>query len=270
MEQMELDRKEADNGDGVEAVESDESVAAEEAAKRLTLAQKIVAIRKQCAGIGKEDIAMKIKPKNGGEGYNVTYKAHTIEGVLVAVRHLLNEHMVIVSPSLVERTYNGNRCDVVFDFTWECAESGETRVVRYAGADTDNGGKGFAKAGTNALKEHLKKFLLITDREDAKEETENLEHQTAETVSRKAAEKAKDDVRAMFHAWATNLTRAIKTSPDTKALAQLKRENVDQLSNPELPDVTRGHLNELFADRKKALEAFEADEQAEKNAETLK
>lgn len=268
MDQLELDREKTDNRDAVEAVESNEPPVAEEPTKPLSLAQKIVAIRKQCAGIGKEPIDFEYFDKKSGSKKNYSIQAHTIEGVLVAVRHLLNEHQVIVTPNLVERGYNGNRCDAIFDFIWECAESGDTRTIRYAGADIDNGGKGFAKAGTNALKEHLKKFLLITDRDDAKEETEHLEHQTAETVSRKAAEKARDDVRAMFHAWATNFTNAVKTCPDVKSLGALERENAEQMDNPDLPEVTRKHLKELCADRRAVLKEFEA-EAAKDNEETL-
>ena len=265
MEQVDVDSKAPDLGNGMAVADSPESVVAEESPE-LTLAQKIVAIRKECAGIGKEDISMQAKKKNG-DSYTINYKAHTIEGVLVAVRHLLNQYNVIVSPSLVERTYNGNRCDVVIDFVWECADTGTARTIRWAGSDTDYGGKGFAKAGTNALKEHLKKFLLITDRDDAKEETENLEHQTEEGMTRKAAQEAEEKVKAMFHTWAKTLKTSIMTCPDTAALTRLKRDNTEQLKNPDLPKVTKEFIEELFKDRNSALEAFEAD--ADKNAKEL-
>lgn len=267
MGQMVLDSKEPNTGTGVEDAKGTESAAAEEQTAELTLAKKIVAIRKECAGVGKEDISMQAKKKDGSGTYNISYQAHTIEGILVAVRHLLDRFRVIVSPTLVERTYNGNRCDVVIDFVWECADSGDTRTVRWAGADTDSGGKGFAKAGTNALKEHFKKFLLITDRDDQKEETENLEHQTEEGMTRKAAKEAEEKVRAMFHAWASNLTNAIKTCPSVKELDAMKRENLEQLDNPSLPEITKKYIETLFKDRRGTLKEFEAE--AANNEETL-
>ncbi len=254
MENLALDGREADQGDGVDGVVGLESADAGEDTEPLTLAQKIVAIRKQCAGIGKEPVTMKYQ--KDGKWVETTYPAHTIEGVLVAVRHLLNEHNVIITPSVVERVYNGNRCDVIIEFTWECVESGETRVVRWAGADTDKGGKGFAKAGTNALKEHLKKFLLITDRDDAKEETENLEHQTAEQVSRSEVEAAKEKARQQFENLAKAWIANIKNAPDVAALKMLKREQTF-LDDPDLPGTTKQFLDKLYSERIAELEAGE-------------
>jgi hypothetical protein len=53
------------------------------------------------------------------------------------------------------------------------------------------------------LKEMLKKTFLITDREDAKEETEVVEHQTEEGIRRSQVEKTEEEKRKAQHAWAS-------------------------------------------------------------------
>jgi hypothetical protein len=99
-----------------------------------------------------------------------TIKGHTVEAVLSEMRPLLSRYRVRLQPNLFERSYSGNRCDVLVDFTFSSLDDpSDTEVIRWAGSGTDDGDKGFSKAGTNALKEMLKKVFLITDRDDAKE-----------------------------------------------------------------------------------------------------
>lgn len=227
------------------------SASAEQNTKPLTLTQRMAAIRADASGVGKENITMEGLNKKG-EKFKYSFQAHTIEGILHGVRALLDEHGVWMEPNLVERTYNGNRCDVIFDFHFENVDDpSDKKVIRYAGADTDNGGKGFAKAGTNALKEMLKKVFLITDREDAKEETDSVEYTPTEGASRADVDKAKDERRAAIEQWAKALKMALEKADNLKDIQRLERENRDQLISEDLPEVTRNFFVELIEKRKK-------------------
>lgn len=206
----------------------------------------MAAIRTECAGITKEEIQMG----------TFKIKGHSIEGVLSEIRPLLDKHGVDITPGLVERTYTGNRCDVLVDFTFERTdESDEARVIRWAGAGTDNGDKAFAKAGTNALKEMLKKRFLVTDRADAAEAEEAVEHQTEDGTSRADLHKAREEKRAAIQQWAATFKSALENAQDGKDLDRLQRENRDQLADATLPEVTRTFFVELIQARKKALAA---------------
>lgn len=230
--------------------ESDEPAVREEDTKPLSLKQRMAAIRNECAGIGKDDIEM----MSADRSKKWKIKGHTVEAVLSEIRPLLDKHGVDITPQLVERTYNGNRCDVIVDFEFERTDDvDEKRVVRWFGADTDNGGKAAAKAGTNALKEMLKKRFLITDRDDAKEETDTVEHQTEESASRAKLEAAKEAARANLEQWAKTFKSALESAKTADDVKRLERDNKDQLTSSDLPSVTRNFFVELIEKRKKEL-----------------
>lgn len=230
--------------------EGDESADAKENTRPRSLTQRMAAIRKAASGVGKERIKMTTK-----SGAEYTIQAHTIEGVLHGIRALLDEHGVWMEMNLVERHYQGNLCDAAFDFRFENMDDPEdVRTIRYAGAGTDNADKAFAKAGTNALKEMLKKTFLITDREDAKEEEDRVEHES-EGASRAKLNTAKEAARAALEKWAVSFKSAVENAPDVKSLDRLQRENRDQLASENLPDVTRTFFVDLIQRRKKALES---------------
>ncbi len=211
-----------------------------------TLTQRMAAIRDESYGIGKDNIKMKSKA-----GVEFTIKGHTVEAVLAEMRPLLSRHGVDLSPNLVERTYTGNRCDILVDFEFENVDDASDRkVIRWAGAGTDDGDKGFSKAGTNALKEMLKKLFLITDRDDAKEETESVEHKTENVGAQKALQSAQAQRGAAIQQWAKTFKAALETAPTPADVDRLKRENKEQLESEDLPDVTRQFFHELIAERK--------------------
>lgn len=209
-----------------------------------TLTQRMAAIRKDASGIGKEEITM--------GSYKI--KAHTIEGVLHGVRTLFDKHGVWMQPQLAERTYHGNRCDVLFDFYFENIDDADDRkVIRFAGAGTDNNDKGFAKAATNALKEMLKKVFLITDREDAKEEEDQVEYDSGDGASRAEVDKLSEQKRAAIEQWAKTFKHALMGAKDVASIQRLQRENKDQLVDESLPSVTRDFFIELIEKRKEEL-----------------
>lgn len=214
-----------------------------------TLTQRMAAIRKDASGIGKE--AIKMQSKSGSE---FTIAAHTIEGVLHGIRTLLDKHGVWMEPQLVSREFSGNRCDVMMDFHFESVDdSGDTKVVRWAGSGTDNSDKGFAKAGTNALKEMLKKVFLITDREDAKEEEDRTEYQSADAGNNAAMERQKETARKAIEQWAKAFKVALENAKTIEDVQRLQRENKDSLASEHTPDVTRTFFIELIESRKKEL-----------------
>jgi hypothetical protein len=209
----------------------------------LSLKQRLAAIRDECANIAKDKIKMG----------TFDIKGHTFEAVLSEVRPLLLKHGVDVTPNLAERTYTGNRCDVLIDFTFERTDdSDETRVIRWGGAGTDNGDKAFAKAGTNAVKEMLKKRFLITDREDAKEAEEAVEHKP-EGSGGAVVEKAKETAARALQQWASTFKAALESASTTKEIDRLRVENADQLADEHVPSVTRQFFFDLIQRRKAEL-----------------
>lgn len=235
--------------------------AAEVESKPLTLAQRLAAIRADSFGIGKDNIEMSYFDKKTGEKKKFNIKGHTVEAVLSEMRPLLEAAGVLLIPNLVERTYSGNRCDVIVAFEWENLDSpDDRRVIRWAGAGCDDGDKGFSKAGTNALKEHLKKLFLITDRDDAKEEEEKVEHKTDDGVRRGDMDKVKDQRKAAIRQWATTFKAAVESAKTDKDIDRLYRDNADQLAADDLEGVTKEFFAELKITAKGRLLAMaEAD-----------
>lgn len=256
-EVLDMDSQEPNHAGGMGVSHGDESPDSQEyTANRLTLSQRIAAIRKEAANVGKDDIKMKTKA-----GAEYTIKGHTIEAVLASIRPLLDKYQVLIMPSLESVAYNGNRCDVVYSWAWEALDNPEDmRVIRWPGADTDMGGKALAKAGTNSLKEMLKKTLQITDRDDNEEETKNVDYRSDEGLQRDAVEQAKEAARKNFEAWARTYIDGIKTKSTEEELKRFKAENASQLSDPELPAVTRKYIDQMYADRLAVLKEFETEE----------
>jgi hypothetical protein len=229
--------------------QSDEPAAANEDPKPapLSLKARMAAIREDAFGIGKDNIKMKSKA-----GVEFTIRGHTVEAVLSEMRPLFAKHGVDVTPNLVERTYSGNRCDILVDFTFERTDdSDESRVVRWAGAGTDDGDKGFSKAGTNALKEMLKKVFLITDRDDAKEEEDKVEHKPEGAIA--AVEAAKERAADSVVGWAATFKAALEKCRTKKEVGRLQAENAQRLTSPELPAVTKSFFNDLIDRLKREL-----------------
>lgn len=221
-----------------------------------SLKQRMAAIRDECFGIGKQDI--KMDTKSGG---SFTIKGHTFEAVLSEIRPLLAKHGVDMTPNLVERVYNGNRCDILVDFIFERTDDGdEARTIRWAGCGVDNGDKAFAKAGTNAVKEMLKKRFLVTDRDDAKEEEEKVEHRTDTDIGRERAEQARAAQEKTLQRWASTFKAALERAASEADVKGLERENKEQLTDESLPAITRQFFVDLIQRRKREIELKAAEQ----------
>src|SRR4051812_48531483 len=107
---MDMDSAPTNTRERVAVSEGDEPAVASEAAAPLSLVQRLAAVRADCDSIGKQDIRME------KDGKSWTIKGHTVEAILSEVRPLLAKYGVGVTPQLVERSYQGNRCDVIVDF----------------------------------------------------------------------------------------------------------------------------------------------------------
>ena len=214
----------------------------------MTLSQRMAAIRDECNGIKKDAI------KKEKDGKSWTEKGHIVEVILSEFRPLLSKYDVDMTPNLIERTYTGNRCDVIVDFEFERLDDPtDRRTIRWAGAGTDNGDKAFAKAGTNAMKEMIKKRFLVTDRDDAKEETESVPHETEGGASKRELADAKESRRSALEQWAKAFKMALEKSTDLKDIQRLERENREHLISEDLPEVTRTFFIELIEQRKTAI-----------------
>lgn len=214
--------------------------------KSLTLAQRMAAVRADAHSIGKQDIEMSYEDPKTNVRKTYTIKGHTVEAVLSEMRPLLVKHGVGLTPMLRERAYNGNRCDVLIDFEFQNLEDeSQVKVIPWAGAGTDKGDKGFSKAGTNALKEMLKKVFLVTDRDDAKEEEEKVEHETEGGASRGDLQRAQEQRKAAIRQWASTFKAAIENAKTEKEIDRLYRDNSDQLDADDLEPVTKQFFDEL-------------------------
>lgn len=255
LEGLDLDSQTTDTAERMGVAEGAEPVAPhEDTPAPLTLSQRLAVIRADSFGIGKDNIKMSYFDKKTGEKKEYTIKGHTVEAVLSEMRPLLDAAGVLVVPNLFERTYSGNRCDVLVDFEWESLDdSADRRTIRWAGAGTDDGDKAFSKAGTNALKEHLKKLFLITDRDDAKEETESVPHDTGEGASRRDVENLKEDKRALQEQWAKAVKLALEKAQTQKDVQRIELDNKNQLTDATLPEVTRSFFIDLIVRRKAEL-----------------
>lgn len=224
------------------------ATAGEPAEPARSLKQRLAAIRAQSFGIGKDNIKM----FSNRTQKEFTIKGHTVEAILSEMRPLLDEFEIDLWPYLIERTYAGNRCDVVIDWTFErLDDSDEKRVIRWAGAGTDDGDKGFSKAGTNCLKEMLKKTFLITDRDDAREEEEKVEHKPEGASAQ--VEKAKEIAARALQQWATAFKAALENASTAKEIDRLRQDNAEQLADENLPPVTRQFFVDLIQKRKAEL-----------------
>lgn len=236
-----------DQRERVAVAEGAEPAPAEQAAEapRLNIIQRMAKIRDECDAIGKQDIRME------KDGKAWTIKGHTVEAVLSEIRPLFTKHGVGITPNLIERSFRGNACDVIVDWRFDALDDLRDReTVRWGGTGTDNGDKAFSKAGTNCVKEMLKKVFLVTDRDDAKEEEDKVEHKTDSEVSREQTEHLKRQRASAIQQWAKVFKTALESAQSGKEIDQLKRENREQLDSEDLPEITRTFFNDLIIERR--------------------
>jgi hypothetical protein len=98
-------------------------------------------------------------------GWNKHFKYHfvTDADVADAVRERLAAERIAFFASMVNHTKTGDHTEAVFEFTFVCADTGETMKCQWAGEAIDKQDKGLSKAATSAEKYFLlKTFMLST------------------------------------------------------------------------------------------------------------
>lgn len=262
MVKRKVDDVDADDAEGVGIPKSDGAVENEKdtptdevETEPLTLLEKFAAIRAECISFDKEEIEMKTK---AGVKYKI--QAHTIEGILSGVRPLLDRYRILLLPELKERSDNGNRCDVRVQFDFIDLDATDDRItIQWAGSGTDNADKGFAKAGTNALKEVLKKVFLITDREDVKSDEDNEEFKKDGGTSTSEAAALREEGRRALEGWADSFRLLLQTARTVAEVKDLERQHREALSNKNLPSTTRAFFAQNIARLKETLPATEEE-----------
>jgi hypothetical protein len=105
----------------------------------------------------------------------------------------------------------------------------------------------------------LKKRFLITDRDDAKEEEEKVEHKAEGGASRDEVDQAKERVRGAIEKWAASFKSALDNASTEKEITRLRAENQEQINDPSLAPVTRqfffDHIQRRLAEIKARAEA---------------
>lgn len=190
-------------------------------------------------------------------GTKYTYKGITSAQIVTRAKEALTRHGVLFWP-VVEKgdaLTNGNLTAVYMigrfvnvDRLEDCLEFGAW------GSDTDNSGKGYMKALTNATKQVLAKALMMSTVEDESEK--EVEHEAA---PRSAAMKEADAaVDVSVKSWADALKKAIDGAQSADDLAEVQANAMPMLRSGKVPEVTRGYFTSLFKARFDAMSGGEA------------
>jgi hypothetical protein len=191
-----------------------------------------------------------VKMEGGGQ-YTYQYSGHDL--ILSYVRPLLAKHGVKFWPSTIKHERQGNLTMLTVHLKFinvdQPDDIASAEVINYG---ADKGDKGGTKALTNAVREGIKKALNITS-EDDKIADEHVEYVPSEGVSRADMDAAREDRRAAIEQWAKAVKMAAEKAATKKDIERLQRENKDQLTSEDLPEVTRTFFIELFERRKAEL-----------------
>lgn len=249
-----VDLRKGGDADGVDVADSAEPPASDDAGRLLgsidagaSIYLRMWRVANEFGTIRKD---AKMAEKAGGYDYA------TIDSILARVRTLFDKHGVLLVPNLVSVSQDGNRTISQFDVAFVNVDAPtDQMVVRVPAYANDNGDKGPPKVTTQAIKTAIKAVLNLTTKED--EDANVPEHKSATTQGEEVAA-AKDRARDAVHKWATAYKLALTNARNVKELEQIKRANATQLNDKDLPEVTWAFLDELFSQRKDALEKIEA------------
>jgi hypothetical protein len=126
--------------------------------------KKILAVRKEVGPVKKDG-------KNKYQGYDY----QTADAVFTAVRSAMNNHDLLLFPSMESVTAEDGCWIVMYKMTWADVDSGETWFERWAmtlpmEAKSTKGNylddKAMGKAGTYALRYYMMRTLQITTKDD--------------------------------------------------------------------------------------------------------
>jgi hypothetical protein len=206
-------------------------------------------IERELGAVEKSQTAT-VKLESGGQ-YTYKFSGHDL--IIAAVNPLLAKHGVKVWPTTIGHERTGNMTVLTVRMTFvNVDEPTDVAVAEVVNYGADKGDKGASKALTNCIREAVKKALNITSEEDDRA-NEHTDYQTNEGATRADLDKAKDQRRAAIEQWAKTFKMALQKAATKKDIQRLQRENAEQLSSEDLPEVTRTFFVELIQERLGAL-----------------
>ena len=196
-----------------------------------------------------QDATIKGTTKSGG---TYTYKGITSAQIVTRAKEALTKHGVLFWPQADKEhvNVNGNQTAIYVVGRFINVDRGDDWLEFGAwGSDTDNSGKGYMKALTNATKQVLAKALMMSTVEDESEK--EVEHEAA---PRSAAMKEADAaVDVSVKSWADALKKAIDGAQSADDLAEVHANAAPMLKSSKVPEVTRGYFTSLFKARFEAM-----------------
>lgn len=236
-------------GDKPAAAKEDTPALAKSVDTGANIFMRLWRIEQELEAIRKSQTAT-VKMEGGGQ-YTYQYSGHDL--ILSYVRPLLAKHGVKFWPSTVKHERQGNLTMLTVHLKFinvdQPSDIAEAEIINYG---ADKGDKGGTKALTNAVREGIKKALNITS-EDDKIADEHVDYVPNEGATRGEVDAAKEDRRAAIEQWAKAVKMAAEKAATKKDIERLQRENKDQLTSDDLPEVTRTFFIELFERRKAEL-----------------
>lgn len=255
MGQLELDRAKADTGSGVAVATGDEPADGPKDTLQGSIdptASIVLRMWRAELDIGKVEKAQvaTVKMESGG---SYTYKFSGYDVIVAAVKPALARHGIKVIPTIDHHERIGNLTVLTVTVRFVNVDDPDDFInIQMVNYGADKGDKGASKALTNCVREAIKKGLGITSVEDDRAD-ETTEFETGEGATRKDVDNAREDRRAAIEQWAKAVKMALEKATDVKDIQRLERENRDQLTSEDLPEVTRTFFIELIEKRKKDL-----------------
>jgi len=178
--------------------------------EKLNLFQKINVIMTEVEAIQKED-----KKVNG----QYTFVSH--DAVARALHLPMAKHGVVMMPSVVEMTQDGNRTVAKIDVTFVNSDSPEEKfVVTYYGYGIDTQDKGPGKAISYAVKYALLKTFCLETGDDIEKDNIDYKPEKKKPKEKEESELSKFELEEFMDSWG-----------DEKESREIKREFFTHIKN---------------------------------------
>lgn len=206
-----------------------------------SLFEKIIAVMGEVGFIEKREAR--------GKGLQYDYISH--DDVAAVLRPALIKHGIVVFPTIVNHSKDGNRTELTVDVSFINAERPDERItVQSIGYGVDNSDKGPGKAMSYAVKYACMKLFMLNSADDI--ENVNIEHDGSELRASQVVEQQTTALQAQ-RAWATTFKAAILSAGSEDEINELQRDNRDMLK--QVPEETRTYFIELIENEKAQRQA---------------
>lgn len=179
------------------------------------------------------------------------YKGITSAQIVTRAKEALTGNGVLYWPEITKDaiTVNGNQTAVFLVGHFINVDDPADRMTFSAwGSDTDNAGKGFMKALTNANKQVLSKALMMSTVED--ESTTDVAHEPEAKPRAQAEAEALSDMA--IKTWADAYRQALLGCKNKRDLARVRSENAGMMKR--VPAVTQEYFGDMIASLESTLE----------------